>query len=125
MGGAAVLRMTMHLNPQHQRNVYSACSASLGSTRAAHKAGRAYPSNAVRHVAPTAAPSIARRRSRCCPPRTQRFSSIKAMTLFSESRNSASQSSWSGMRAIMCGSPTKCTPLAASSPCRAAMSLTR
>ena len=55
----------------------------------------------------------------------QRRSSMRARTLSSESRNSASQSSWSGMRAMTWGSPMKRTPRAARSLAVAWMSWTR
>jgi serine/threonine-protein kinase len=54
-----------------------------------------------------------------------RRSSISAITFSSESRNSASHSSWSGMRAIMCGSPMNVTPLSVSARFVASMSATK
>ena len=57
--------------------------------------------------------------------RRPRFSSINAHTLSSESRNSASHRSWSGMRAMRCGSPMNVTPFDASAFFVASMFVTK
>jgi len=54
-----------------------------------------------------------------------RFSSMSARALPSESLNSQSHSSWSGIFAIRCGALVKCTPLLASSLCTPSMSSTK
>ncbi len=75
--------------------------------RSYEPAGRIQVRMAAMNTVPSRSTSACGRRRRM---EAYRFSSMRAIEFPSESRNSASQSSWSGILAIRCGTPTTWTP---------------